>query len=325
MEDTILLSTMTVMSFPRYSLLERSRDIPHVPHTGKMAAHRKTKWRKILYEHQNVPDNYTDDSFLDAMRKNLYIRKYEYWSVVRASGEITQQISSMCLFIVSFIYMDDRRLSPDSLVVITIAASVIGYIVSKLVDKVTKSNPTEDEPQRTVLEDLKTFVMFMGFSFCLSPVLVSLTETISTDTIYAMTTMMLLANLAFHNYGVQAALVSEAFSLNAAIFASVCLASRLHSSLHAFATVTFSLLIFGLWPRLRHKVKKALPVLNVILTVVLGTVALLALFTISMVTAVMFILGHMFITFICPAWLISLQPLKNNIHGPWDEAVIKND
>ena len=56
-----------------------------------------------------------------------------------------------------------------------------------------------------VFEDLKTFVMFTGFSYCLSPVLVSLTETISTDTIYAMTTVMLLANLAFHNYGVQAA------------------------------------------------------------------------------------------------------------------------
>lgn len=35
-----------------------------------MAARRKIKWRKILYEHQNVPDNYVDDSFLDEMKKN---------------------------------------------------------------------------------------------------------------------------------------------------------------------------------------------------------------------------------------------------------------
>nr|XP_022325065.1 phosphatidylinositol N-acetylglucosaminyltransferase subunit C-like isoform X4 [Crassostrea virginica] len=290
-----------------------------------MAARRKIKWRKILYEHQNVPDNYVDDSFLDEMKKNLYIRNYEYWSVVKASGEITQQISSMCLFIVSFIYMDDKRLLPDTLVLITIAASGIGYTVSKLVDKFVALKSSGDENQRTVFEDLKTFVMFTGFSYCLSPVLVSLTETISTDTIYAMTTVMLLANLAFHNYGVQAAVVSEAFSLNAGIFASVCLASRLHSSWHAFATVLFSLQIFGLWPRLRHKIKEAFPRMNVALTVVLGFLALLALFTVSMVPAVMFILGHLFITFICPAWLISLQPLKNNIHGPWDEAVISND
>lgn len=63
MEDTILLST-TVSSFPRYS---KSRDWSH---DVKMAARREIKWRKILYEHQNVPDNYVDESFLEEMKKN---------------------------------------------------------------------------------------------------------------------------------------------------------------------------------------------------------------------------------------------------------------
>lgn len=63
MEDTILLST-TVSSFPRYS---KSRDRSH---DEKMAARREIKWRKILYEHQNVPDNYVDESFLEEMKKN---------------------------------------------------------------------------------------------------------------------------------------------------------------------------------------------------------------------------------------------------------------
>lgn len=63
MEDTILLST-TVSSFPRYS---KSRDRSH---DIKMAARREIKWRKILYEHQNVPDNYVDESFLEEMKKN---------------------------------------------------------------------------------------------------------------------------------------------------------------------------------------------------------------------------------------------------------------
>lgn len=63
MEDTILLST-TVSSFPRYN---KSRDRSH---DVKMAARREIKWRKILYEHQNVPDNYVDESFLEEMKKN---------------------------------------------------------------------------------------------------------------------------------------------------------------------------------------------------------------------------------------------------------------
>ena len=31
---------------------------------------KKTKWNKILYEEQNVPDNYVDDTFLEEMKKN---------------------------------------------------------------------------------------------------------------------------------------------------------------------------------------------------------------------------------------------------------------
>lgn len=30
----------------------------------------KTKWRKVLYENQGVPDNYVDETFLDELKKN---------------------------------------------------------------------------------------------------------------------------------------------------------------------------------------------------------------------------------------------------------------
>ena len=49
--------------------------------------------------------------------------------------------------------------------------------------------------------------------------------------------------------------VSEALSLNAGLFASVCLASRLHTTWHSFSTVTFSIEIFGLWPMLRRNLR----------------------------------------------------------------------
>ena len=48
--------------------------------------------------------------------------------------------------------------------------------------------------------------MFAAFGYGLSPVLMTLTLTISTDTIYAMTVAMLLANLLFHDYGAHAAM-----------------------------------------------------------------------------------------------------------------------
>ena len=42
----------------------------------------------------------------------------------------------------------------------------------------------------------------------------------------------------------------------------------------------------------------------------------------SLTLAVLHVLMFIFITFACPYLLLCLQPLKNNIHGPWDEAVV---
>ena len=55
-------------------------------------------------------------------------------------------------------------------------------------------------------DDTKTTCIFLSFGYGLSPVLMTLTDTISTDTIYAMTAAMLMANLLFHDYGPSAAM-----------------------------------------------------------------------------------------------------------------------
>jgi len=52
--------------------------------------------------------------------------------------------------------------------------------------------------------------------------------------------------------------VSRSASLNASIFASVCLASRLPSSWHVFATVAFAMQLFALFPSLRRQLKVAI-------------------------------------------------------------------
>ncbi|KFV97238.1 Phosphatidylinositol N-acetylglucosaminyltransferase subunit C, partial [Fulmarus glacialis] len=138
-------------------------------------------------------------------------------------------------------------------------------------------------------------------------VLKTLTESISTDTIYAMSALMLLGHLIFFDYGANAAIVSSTLSLNMAIFASVCLASRLPRSLHAFVMVTFAMQIFALWPMLQKKLKARTPQCYVGVTVLFALALLLA------------------IPCLCPYCLIRLQLLKDNIHGPWDEAEIKED
>ena len=44
---------------------------PRIPNMDDRAGScKRTKWNKILYEEQNVPDNYVDDTFLEEMKKN---------------------------------------------------------------------------------------------------------------------------------------------------------------------------------------------------------------------------------------------------------------
>ncbi|XP_041369120.1 phosphatidylinositol N-acetylglucosaminyltransferase subunit C-like [Gigantopelta aegis] len=282
---------------------------------------KRKKWGKILYEDQGVPDNYVDASFLDELKRNLWTRSYDYWPVVYESGVVTQQLSSVCLFGVTFVYMNEKKLSAQLLFMVSSIFTLIGYVLNDVVD----GGESRQLSKRTRIDDLKTAILFTGFSFGLSPLLVSLTETISTDTIYAMTTVMLLANLLFHDYGASAAMVSGALSLNAATFASVCLASRLNTTWHAFATVTFSFELFALWPVLRHKLKTHYPRSQPLMTGIVGLAGVIALLTVSTSGAVMFSILNLFITFICPYWLTRLQLYKNNIHGPWDEAVPVKD
>ncbi|XP_070531958.1 phosphatidylinositol N-acetylglucosaminyltransferase subunit C-like isoform X2 [Ptychodera flava] len=260
-----------------------------------MVAKERQKWKKVLYDNQGKPDNYVDESFLDEMKKNVNTRTYELWNVIGESGLVSQQLSSCC-------------------------ATVLGYIIYDVID----GGHGRQQCGRTRLDDLKSVCLFLTAAVGLSPILKTLTDSISTDTIYAMTVFMFLGNLLFYDYRTTGAITSNALSLNAAIFASVCLASRLPTTWHTLTTVTLAMQVFALWPVLRRKFKSNVSCSQPAMTWLLATVAMVALFTVSRVGAILFLLLHMAITFLFPFWLIKLQPYKNNIHGPWDEAVIKD-
>uniref|UniRef100_A0A8C8RG13 Phosphatidylinositol glycan anchor biosynthesis class C n=1 Tax=Pelusios castaneus TaxID=367368 RepID=A0A8C8RG13_9SAUR len=279
------------------------------------------RWQKVLYERQPFPDNYVDHRFLEELRKNIYARKYQYWAVVFESGVVIQQLCSVCVFVVIWWYMDEGLLTPQWLFGAGLASSLIGYILFDLIDL----GAGRKESGRTRWADLKSTLVFIAFTYGFSPVLKTLTESVSTDTIYAMSALMLLGHLIFFDYGANAAIVSSTLSLNMAIFASVCLASRLPRSLHTFAMVTFAIQSFALWPMLQKKLKAQTPCCYVGVTLLFALSALVGLLTISGVAAILFALLLLSISCLCPYCLIWLQLFKDNIHGPWDEAEIKDD
>ncbi|KAM4722886.1 phosphatidylinositol N-acetylglucosaminyltransferase subunit C [Rhinophrynus dorsalis] len=278
-------------------------------------------WKKVLYERQPFPDNYVDESFLEELRKNIYVRQYRYWAVVFESGVVIQQLCSVCVFSVIWWYMDQDLLSPQKLCGVVLAFTLLGYLLFDAVDH----GEGRRGSGRTRWADLKSTLVFSAFTYGFSPVLKTLTESISTDTIYAMSVLMLLGHLVFFDYGANAAVVSSTLSINMAIFASVCLASRLPRSLHAFAMVTFAIQIFALWPSLQRKLRAHTPRTYIGVTFLFAVFAVVGLLSISSVGALLFFLLLLSVSFLCPFCLIRLQLFKDNIHGPWDEAEIKED
>lgn len=176
-----------------------------------------------------------------------------------------------------------------------------------------------------MIGQLKTGIIFIISGFTVSPILKTLTETISTDTIYTMVTLMMIIHLIFFDYGVKVAIVSPSLSINSAIFAGVCLASRLTSSYQAFALLTFATDIFVLSTVIRSKLRKNISIqVNYILTCLLTTISLILMVNLcSPIFTIIYVISLIMVNLILPYGFWSLQSYKENIYGPWDEAVIQ--
>ena len=89
---------------------------------------------------------------------------------------------------------------------------LIGYVGLQIFD----SSIQEPFSGQKLKNDIRHALIFLCFGLGLSPVLYKLTDTISTDTIYTTSGIMLFIHLVFHNYGLEkSAVVSKALSLNA--------------------------------------------------------------------------------------------------------------
>ncbi|KAM8889103.1 phosphatidylinositol N-acetylglucosaminyltransferase subunit C [Synchiropus picturatus] len=276
-------------------------------------------WRKVLWERQPFPDNYVDQRFLEELRRNEGLRQYRYWAVVKEAGFVGQQLSCVAIFITIWLYMEQGLLSPETLLWTSVICSMLGYGLYQIL---TPESEAGSEP-RTRLADLQSTAIFLSFTFGFSPILKTLTESVSTDTVYAMSAMMLLAHLVSFRYGQPSPTCS--LSINAALFASVCLASRLPGAVHTFAMLSCALLVFALWPCLLQRMRENTPhqFTLVCLAVCLGGVG--GLGSQSAGGAVILALALGSVTFLCPLLLVRLQQQKDNIQGPWDEAEISED
>jgi phosphatidylinositol glycan class C protein len=274
------------------------------------------RWRKILYEKQPYEDNYVDETFLNALVKNANFSSYSLPEVIKGSTLVTQQISTVALFLILFIYTLNYTLALSSLVGFEVVTMILGFGVRIITDVSFDVS--------SCIGTAKTLVLLFGSLFSLSPVLRTLTNSFSNDTIASCTCILLSMHLFFHDYGYingDTNKFTAPVSLNAAIFASVLLGSRLPSNLHVFVLVSVAIEMFALFPIMRHYLKKYSQLWHNVLTALMVVVDFALFLPISVTVAVLYATLIIFITVGCPFWLVFIQKYKNEINGPWDEAV----
>jgi len=158
----------------------------------------------------------------------------------------------------------------------------------------------------------------------LSPILKTLTEPMSDDTLLAWTIALFLIHLAAQDYSYLTGL-SEKFtapvSLNAAIFAASVIVSRLPSVTHVVVFIWLAILCFALFPILRRAIHEKSTLLHLFCTWSAAGLTAFMLVPLSTALSVLYVITLLFATFVGPAWLIHIQQYKNTIHGPWDEAI----
>lgn len=269
---------------------------------------RVTPWQKNLYENRGLPDNYTDQSFLEELRKNIKPSNVTTFQAISLGASVSVELSIVVLFVIVFMWLNNQWTTPKTIFISSSFFTVIGYFlhtfqVSNLRDKLSK--------------DLRTALIFFAFGYILSPTLKTLTEEISTDTIYAMTIFMFLVHLIFGKYGSPQISLSDSLSITSSIFGSLMLASRLTTYLHAFALLTVAVQCFVLLPFLLSKTKD-----NIAISICLILITLYFLIQVSLTMFYVYVAATVLIHFICPLWYIRWQKYKENIYGPWDEAAI---
>lgn len=76
------------------------------------------------------PDNYTDPpTFLSHLQRNPRLQPYEFWTLVADSTVIVQHLSSVAIFVCCFVAIYQAKVSPESIVTLGSAATVLGWVL----------------------------------------------------------------------------------------------------------------------------------------------------------------------------------------------------
>jgi len=249
---------------------------------------------------------------------------------------IIQRFSVLIIFFTVFYCTYKKTLSYKNLLVIdSINIGVVGvvFILSETRSQWHCGTEINRHPISRICsllydslsKTLIRLVVLTAILFAFSPVLGTLTSLYSNDTICALTFLLTGIHLAFHDYNYIANAHSNppprfegTISLNAAIFLSVLLASRLSTDMSVFAFMLFAFQVHGGFPVISHHIRRYSELLHSAISLLSCGLCLYLLHITKPLFALLYSLAILLICFVCPYWFKKYQRYKAGIHGPWD-------
>jgi hypothetical protein len=155
-----------------------------------------------------VPDNYTDEAtFLDHLQRNPRLQPYEFWSLMSDGTVIVQHLATVVIFCCCFVAIIHGRVSPVAVVGWASLCSLLAWALwdywmglSQLPAKEESDRHSGPRSTRQRLTTAKSAALIYAALLGLSPILKSLTRSTTSDSIWALSTWLLLINVAFFDY-----------------------------------------------------------------------------------------------------------------------------
>lgn len=260
-------------------------------------------------EDRNGLENYT---FLADLKINDGVRFFSMKEVIFSSFVVGNHINTIGVFLLVFIHLMNSTIASSTLLV-----SSIGYIVIFAIVKVIKGRFDYSLLFRRqfIKSSLIVFLIILGFS----TIFKTLTYDISLDSICLISLVLLFLNIVMNNYSSKVIGTNDIISLNAGIFAGVCLSSRLGDLLKVFSFINFTFIVFAFIPLTeRSSSQPPTPFVMKCFSSFLLCISLSLLYK-PIITALLVLL-ELLVIIIIPVIYYKMQSLKKVISGPWDEA-----
>ncbi|KAL7779160.1 hypothetical protein CFE70_008663 [Pyrenophora teres f. teres 0-1] len=172
----------------------------------------KGNYKKLLWFKQPY-----ETTFLDHLQRNPRLQPYEFWSLMSDATVIVQHLASVIIFCCCFVAIIQNRVSPIAVVGWASICTVLAWLLwdhwmgqeFDIIANVPTSNTEESVPNAPQAYSLRTqqriataksAVLIYAALLGLSPILKSLTRSTTSDSIWALSTWLLMMNVAFFDY-----------------------------------------------------------------------------------------------------------------------------